>query len=100
VLHQPLSGEDLKIYAEYSVGEGLTAQEAIAFVDEIKNRPAVGSLISTYLISRMHLTFLPVKEEQAGEETREEVKEDHATRVIDFSRPAEIFPTMADGLVL
>ena len=92
-------GEDLKIYAEYSVGEGLTAQEAIAFVDEIKNRPAVGSLISTYLISRMHLTFLPVKEEQAGEETREEVKEDHATRVIDFSRPAEIFPTMADGLV-
>ena len=86
--------EDLKIYAEYSVKEGLTASEAISFLDEIKSRPGVRSLIETYLISRMHLAFLPVKEVEG----KEGAEEDDAA-VTDFSRPAEIFPKMADGVV-
>jgi anaerobic magnesium-protoporphyrin IX monomethyl ester cyclase len=86
--HYP--GEDLKIYAEYSAREGLTAREAISFLDEIKSRPGIRSLIETYLISRMHLTFLPVKEVS--------IEADRTTE-IDFSHPAQIYPRTSDGVV-
>ena len=63
---QPYQDEDLKIYAQYKPGGGMTAQEAIAFLDEVKDRPDIVPLIDTYLLSRSHLIFLPLQKE--GEE--------------------------------
>jgi hypothetical protein len=54
----------LKIYADYQVQEGLTKEEAISFLEEIKDRPLIRTLIDTYLVSRAHLIFLPPREEK------------------------------------
>jgi len=58
----PNPGEDLKIYAHYEVEEGLSGDEAISFLEEIKDRPMLRALIETYLVSRAHLIFLPPRE--------------------------------------
>ena len=59
----PFAGEDLKIYAEYRVSEGLSAEQAIAFLERARERPKVRALIDLYLISRTHLAFLPAEKD-------------------------------------
>lgn len=54
--------DDMKIFAAYNVAKGLTEKEAVSFVEQIKERSEITSLISTYFISRSHLVFLPHKE--------------------------------------
>jgi len=60
---QSYPDEDLKIYAQYTPGSGLTAQEAVAFLDKVKDRPDIVPLIDSYLLSRSHLIFLPLQKE-------------------------------------
>lgn len=86
------ANEDLKIYASYRVTEGLTGKEAVAFLDEVKDRPKIHALIDSHLLSRSHLIFLPIERE---EESREEYR-----GKIDLSLPESLYPEMEDGLAL
>ncbi len=66
----PYRDEDLKIYSEYRVREGLSAAEAVAFLEEARERPGIRELIGLHLVSRTHLAFLPPREAApAGRET-------------------------------
>jgi len=89
---QPYEGEDLKIYAQYEVEKGLTAKEAVAFLEEVKGRPAILPLINTYLLSRSHLIFLSAEKE-------EEKSESGVSMALDLSRPWAFFPKIRDHVI-
>jgi hypothetical protein len=87
----PFVDEDLKIYSEYRVGEGQPAEQAIAFLEQARDRPGIRSLIDLYLISRTHLIFLP-----PGETTP---REKATGRDRGLSPPGDAFPVRCEDLV-
>jgi hypothetical protein len=87
----PFADEDLKIYSDFRVGEGQSAEEAIAFLEEARERPGIRSLIDLYLISRTHLIFLPPGETEPRRET--------AARDADLPPPRHLFPVRRPDLV-
>ncbi len=86
----PYPAEDLKIYSEYRLREGQPAEEAIAFLEEARSRPGIRSLIDLYLISRIHLVFLPAGETQS--EPTQAARE-------RLSPSRQVFPVRCDDLV-
>ena len=86
--------DDLKIYADYEVESGLTTQEAIGFLDEIKIRPDISHVIGRFLFSRTHLAFLARSEALDGERETS----GPALRP-DWSRPDVVFPLRRDGIL-
>ncbi len=82
--------EDLKIYSDYGVSEGLDRKEAITFLDEVKHRVKISSLIETYLISRLHLIFLPCDESPSARAL---------SSPVDLPHPAHIFPKVTEPAV-
>lgn len=89
---QPYEGEDLKIYAQYKVNKGLSARDAVAFLEEVRDRPAILPLIDSYLLSRSHLIFLPMEKEK--EKTGPGV-----SKSLDFSRPWAFFPKIHNHII-
>lgn len=77
--------DDLKMWSQYEVSEGLTAGEAAELARDIGERPAVKTP-DFYLVSRSHLIFLPPehpvpRDEQA--QPRAEISE----RCVPLRRP-------------
>jgi hypothetical protein len=89
----PYEGEDLKIYSRYDVPSGLSSEEAVAFLDNVKNRPAIRNLLDTFLFSRSHLIFLPQDKELPLTSLPANAPE------IDFSKPEILFPKLQQGVV-
>ncbi|MGE5340660.1 MAG: B12-binding domain-containing radical SAM protein [Candidatus Omnitrophota bacterium] len=86
----PYPDEDLKIYTQYTVKDGLSANEAVNFLDTIKKRPKIHALLDVYLLSRSHLIFLPL--EKHTDKPNDIV-------VMDFSDPRSLYPALRDGWV-
>ena len=97
---RPYEGEDLRIHLQYDTGEGLTAGEAAAFVDEVKGRPAIQPLITSHLLSRSHLVFLPLERDSdsvVNKGTGEEVGAGKQT-AFDLSQPSLLYPRKRDAV--
>ena len=95
---RPYEGEDLRIHLQYDIGKGLTASEAAAFLDEVKDRPAIQPLIYSHLLSRSHLVFLPLEREsdrEMNKKTDEEVGVGNET-AFDISQPWLLYPKKRD----
>lgn len=93
----PYPGEDLKIYSEYRVHEGLAAPEAIALLEEARERPGIRELIGLHLVSRTHLAFLPPR---AGAAAGEAAAADRSLAAAAEPGPGRhLYPRRADDLV-
>lgn len=98
----PYAGEDLKIYSDYRLTEGLSSAEAVSFLERARERPGIRALVDLYLVSRTHLAFLPP---MAAEATVEQEAEDGAAAALDLAWQADpdaagrLIPVRAPGLV-
>jgi hypothetical protein len=93
----PYAGEDLKIYSDYRVAEGMPPEEAIALLEEARERPGIRPLIDLYLVSRTHLAFLPPLPAAAAEEAP--VVAEPAGAGLPEAGAEHLFPRRADDLV-
>ncbi len=87
----PYEGEELKIYSKYNVACGMNTDEAVAFLEEIREREHIAPLAKFFALSRSHLFFLPPKE-RSPERAEPAVK-------WDISEPRNIFPIRRPDLV-
>jgi len=55
----PVAGEDLRIFVDYRVESGLTAEQVTRIVEESRKRPELRGIREFSPISRTHLAFLP-----------------------------------------
>ena len=87
----PYEGEELKIYSKYDVATGMDADEAVAFLEDIRERERIASLVKFFALSRSHLFFLPPKDrpQPQGEPTIHP----------DISEPENVFPVRRPDLV-
>lgn len=83
--------EELRIFSEYTVEDGMSADQVIAFLKEVRKRPVIKSLLDPHLISRSHLIFLPAFEVIAPK--------DAALLAPDISRAETVFPIRCGDLV-
>jgi anaerobic magnesium-protoporphyrin IX monomethyl ester cyclase len=58
----PYQGEELKIYSNYRVAAGMNADEAVVFLEDIRDRAHIAPLAKFFALSRSHLFFLPPKD--------------------------------------
>jgi radical SAM superfamily enzyme YgiQ (UPF0313 family) len=86
----PYPDEDLKIFSEYRVTEGMSMKEAAALVQETKQRPMIKELMDTSLLSRSHVVFLP---------PRQAPVESEACTRLDLSSPETLVPSRSPELM-
>lgn len=87
----PYKGEELKIYSKYRVAAGMNADEAVAFLDKIRDRAHIAPLAKFFALSRSHLFFLPQKD-------RKQPPSEQAGRQ-DFPNPEIVFPIRRADLI-
>jgi hypothetical protein len=87
----PYEGEELKIYSKYHVASGMNADEAVAYLEEIRERERIAPLAKFFALSRSHLFFLPPKD-------RSQPKREAAEHR-DISEPEKVFPVRRSDLV-
>jgi radical SAM superfamily enzyme YgiQ (UPF0313 family) len=109
----PYADEDLKIYSDYRVAEGLDSRQAVALLEEARERPGIRPLIDLYLVSRSHLVFLPPLEaagsaelDEPSVDAAEQIDEGRVTdlgelrrRLAQDGRGERLFPLRATDLV-
>ncbi len=87
----PYEGEELKIYSKYKVNRGMNADEAVEFLEDIRQREGIAPLAKFFALSRSHLFFLPPKD-QPQPQTEPAVN-------WDISPPYKVFPIRRPDLV-
>ena len=87
----PYEGEELKIYSKYNVAIGMNADEAVAFLEDIRERERIVPLAKYFALSRSHLFFLPPKDRSQ--------RQREPTIHPDISEPEKVFPLRRPDLV-
>ncbi len=88
---KPYDGEDLKIYSRYDVTSGMSSDQAISFLEDIRDRKNIAPLISYFALSRSHLFFLPPKHADR--------RDGEAVVSSDLSDPKQVYPVRRRDLV-